>query len=179
MKLRKSINISIVSKKYIKEVNDVLDLWEEKGVNPSHKICELIINNNNVDKSPSLSNIINTYQMIRTSLSRYLQDEELEVAIEEVFSKMFTLNANYFSQLMMNPKSLLNDKSIGVSYINNEMNYEHNLNQNIDENTNENVINQEENKKENCNPEREIKEEVVEYVEGTDYDMNDEDFMFA
>lgn len=115
-KLKKNLNISLQSKKYTEPINKIIKKWEDEGVNISVQICELILLFDKYNKSLTLSNIKNVFELIEKMVSLYapLNTEESEFLIEEILSDCIKVDNNQLtlslSKLNKRKLEILKDK---------------------------------------------------------------------
>lgn len=125
-KLKKNLNISLQSKKYTEPINKIIKKWEDEGVNISVQTCELILLFDKYNKSLTLSNIKNVFELIEKMVSLYapLNTEESEFLIEEILSDCIKVDNNQLtlslSKLNKRKSEMLKDKE---SLINNKKDY--------------------------------------------------------
>lgn len=106
LKLRKSLNISIQSKRYYIPINEIITEWEEQGLSLSTKVCETLLLGYRLSNSVELSKLVNTFEMISKTLSHYYNEENTEEymkAIENVFNKVITVDGETLSEFLSNP----------------------------------------------------------------------------
>lgn len=110
-KLKKSINISIQSKKYLNKINSILKEWNEEGLTPSNVICEDILLGYTISKSASLIKIVKLLEMIESILSiNYKKDSvEYQLALEEILSKSINIDMSKINSMLI---SEIQNKSV-------------------------------------------------------------------
>lgn len=107
LKLRKSLNISIQSKRFYIPINEIIAEWEEKGLSPSTKVCEALLLGYKLSNSVELSKLVNTFEMISKTLSHYYNEEntqEYMEAIENVLNKVINVDGEKLSEFLSNPE---------------------------------------------------------------------------
>lgn len=115
-KLKKNLNVSLQSKKYTEPINKIIKKWEDEGINISVQICELILLFDKYNKSLTLSNIKNVFELIEKMVSLYapLNTEESEFLIEEILSDCIKVDNNQLtlslSKLNKRKLEILKDK---------------------------------------------------------------------
>lgn len=94
---KKTINVSLQSKKYFKTINDILKEWDDNDLQASTEVCESIILSNKFKKSITLLGILNAYKMAENMLELYSigkNDENLEDKLEAVLSSAINIDVN-------------------------------------------------------------------------------------
>lgn len=106
--LRKSLNVSLQSKKYAEPINKLLDIWKDEGLNASTEVCENILLCDKIKKSFTLVNVLNAYntaeQMVKLC-NHNLSNEELNKIIDSVITSAIVIDNN---KLIDNIKNLNN-----------------------------------------------------------------------
>ncbi|HCL4480354.1 TPA: hypothetical protein N2D99_002442 [Clostridium botulinum] len=114
-KLRKSLNISIQSKKYYMPINKIIKEWENKGLSMSTNVCETLLLGYKLSNSIELSKLVNTFEMISKTLSYYYNEENIEEymkAIENVFSKIISVDGEKLSEFLSNPIKFSSENTV-------------------------------------------------------------------
>lgn len=108
IKLKKTLNISLQSKKYAEPINKIINNWEDDGLNISVKVCDTILLFDKYDKSITLSNISNIYELIEKIVGLYykLDTPESNMEIEELLSQVITVDNSKLTKALAN----LNEK---------------------------------------------------------------------
>lgn len=138
-KLRRTLNISLQSKKYSEPINDIVNNWEEEGSNTSAEVCNLILLQDKYNKSITLSNVKNIFELIQKMIGIYteLDTPESNMLIEEVLSKVIIIDNSKLSVALaeLNQRLSNSNKKSKMNYL--DPTPEHNnkdLNVNIDNN---------------------------------------------
>ena len=101
-RLKKSINISIQSKKYLYRINSILKEWNKEGLTPSNVVCEDILLGYTISKSASLIKIVKVLEMIESILSMKYDKESIEyqLILEEILSKSISVDMSKINSLI-------------------------------------------------------------------------------
>lgn len=96
-KPKKTINISLQSKKYYEPINEVLAEWEKNGLQASTEVCESILWSKKLNSSMTLISVLNAYSTAEKMLSLYsmgAEYDDLESKLEAVISSAITVDVN-------------------------------------------------------------------------------------
>lgn len=109
-KPKKTINVSIQSKKYSAPINKILDKWEKSGLNASNEVSENILLVDKLNKSITFSNIFNVYELIEKMVGLYedLDSPSAFLKIESILSEVITIDNSKISSVL----SLLNEEYV-------------------------------------------------------------------
>lgn len=103
-KTRKTINVSLQSKKYSDPINRIINEWEDDGSNISVEVCENILLFEKFDKSIVLSNIKNVYELIEKIVALYypLDSDKASMKIEELLSEVISVDNGKLTSALAN-----------------------------------------------------------------------------
>lgn len=107
-KIRKTINVSLQSRKYCGPMNDLINKWEEDGNNLSIQICENLLKWNEIQQSPTMLRVINMFDLITKSLELYNMKDEAK--IEDVLSKVIKFDASGLNEIFLTMNQLQDTK---------------------------------------------------------------------
>ena len=97
-KERKTINVSLQSKKYLDSVNKILNEWEDDSLNLSTQICETLLLMDRLKKSATFANVIAMYELIERMMKVYhIEDETL---LNKIFSEVVQVDNLKLTQLL-------------------------------------------------------------------------------
>ena len=101
-KQRKTLNISLQSKKFSKRINDLANKWDEEGENLSTEVCKSILLVDELNKSITFTNILNMYELVKKMVYLYYPTDSVEGErkVEELFSKIISIDTNTLSASM-------------------------------------------------------------------------------
>lgn len=97
-KERRTINVSLQSKKYLEPVNKILNDWEEDSLNLSTQICDNILLVNQLKKSVTFGNVLAVYELIERMIKVYHIDDESQ--LEKIFSSVVTVDNGRLTYLL-------------------------------------------------------------------------------
>lgn len=98
-KIKKNINVSIQSKKYFSPINNILQDWEEDGLNISTEVCESILLAEKVANSPTLLSVMKLYDLTEQIL--YLNGiQDSEQKLEDVLSLLISVNGDGLTDII-------------------------------------------------------------------------------
>lgn len=100
-KEKKNINVSIQSKKYSKAINNILNDWENNGMNVSTEVCESILLANKIASSPTLLSVIKMYELTDQILSLNKFDNN-EKTLEDIISLLIKINGEGLTNIFLN-----------------------------------------------------------------------------
>lgn len=98
-KIRKNINISLQTKKYLAPINDIVDKWEDEGGSISVKICDLIIFFDKFDNSFTLSNVKNVVELAEKMISRHTNTDNQKI-LEDILRECITVDNDKLSRAL-------------------------------------------------------------------------------
>lgn len=94
---KKTINISLQSKKYYKTINDILEEWDNNDLQASTEVCESIIWANKFNKSITLVGIVNAYNTAEKMIELYSAGrkvDNLDEKLEAILSSAISIDMN-------------------------------------------------------------------------------------
>ncbi len=97
-KERKTINVSLQSKKYLDSVNKILNDWEEDSLNLSTQICETLLLMDRLKKSATFANVIAMYELIEKMMKVYHIEDEAQ--LNKIFSEVVSVDSSKLTQLL-------------------------------------------------------------------------------
>lgn len=113
-KPKKTINVSIQSKKYSVAINKILDKWEENGLNASNEVSENILLVDKLNKSITFCNMLNIYELIEKMVGLYenLDSPTAFMKIESILSEVVTIDNSKLSNVLsqLNQEYMVNKK---------------------------------------------------------------------
>lgn len=121
-KPKKTINVSIQSKKYSGPINRILDKWEKNGLNASNEVSENILLVDKLNKSITFSNMFNIYELIEKMVGLYedLDSQSAFMKIENILSQVITIdNSKLGSVLALLNEEYINSMNNKTSKLNN------------------------------------------------------------
>ena len=104
-KERKTINVSLQSKKYLDPVNKILNEWEEDSLNLSTQICETLLLVDKLKKSATFANVMAMYELIERMMKVYHIEDESQ--LNAIFAEVVQIDNAKLTQLL----SQLNNKT--------------------------------------------------------------------
>ena len=109
-KERRTINVSLQSKKYLEPVNQILNEWEEDSLNLSTQICETLLQMQKLKASGTFSSVLAVYELIERVTKVYnIQDH---AQIERLFAEAVTINHSKLGKLITNLNPELTQETI-------------------------------------------------------------------
>lgn len=103
-KRRKTINVSLQSRKYNEPMNELINKWEEDGDNISIQVCETLLKWNEFQQSPTMLRIFNVFELIKKSLELYNIEDENK--IEEVLNSVIKFDATGLNEIFLTMSQL-------------------------------------------------------------------------
>lgn len=94
---KRTINISLQSKKYYQTINEILQEWDDKNLKASTEVCESIILGNKINKSITLVGILNAYSTAERMIELYSAGREidnLDEKLEAILSSAINIDMN-------------------------------------------------------------------------------------
>lgn len=101
IKSKKNINVSIQSKKYSQPINNILNDWDNNGLNVSTEVCESILLANKIASSPTLLSVIKMYELTDQILSLNKFDNN-EKTLEDIISLLIKINGEGLTNIFLN-----------------------------------------------------------------------------
>lgn len=98
-KNRKTINVSLQSKKYSGPINDLINRWEEDGNNLSVQICENLLKLDQLEHSGTMLKVLNLYELTKRTANIYNIKDETK--IEEILSKAIIINPSAITEIFI------------------------------------------------------------------------------
>ena len=98
-KIRKTINISLQSKKYGPQMNELINKWEQDGDNISFKFCEMLLKFENLLQSATFLKVLNVFELTEKMATVYELDDKDK--IEEILSKVVQIDNTSLSEIFM------------------------------------------------------------------------------
>lgn len=100
-KIRKNINVSLQSKFYSKPINNILNDWTDDNLNISIEVCNSILLSDKISKSPTLSKVMTTTDLVHKMLDLY-KIEKNDTLIEEILSKLISVDMAQLNDIIVN-----------------------------------------------------------------------------
>ena len=97
-KIRRAINISLQSKKYMDPINEMVQEWEENNLNISTETCEALLLVHKLKSFSTLSNILNIVNMLESLSSIYNYSEE---DIDHMLNQIVSIDNEEFSKILI------------------------------------------------------------------------------
>lgn len=98
-RIRKTINVSLQSKKLGGPINELINRWEAEGSNLSVQICENLLRLDQLEHSGTMLKVLNLFDLTRQTASIYnIKDE---ARIEEILSRALTINPSVIAELFL------------------------------------------------------------------------------
>ena len=97
-KERKTINVSLQSKKYLDSVNKILNEWEDESLNLSTQICETLLLMDRLKKSATFANVIAMYELIEKMMKVYHVEDEAQ--LNKIFSEVVNVDSSKLTHLL-------------------------------------------------------------------------------
>lgn len=98
-KIKKNINVSIQARKYFSPINNILQNWEEDGLNVSTEVCESILLAEKIANSPTLLSVMKLYDLTEQIL--YLNGvDNTEQKLEDVLSLLIKVNGEGLTDII-------------------------------------------------------------------------------
>lgn len=98
-RVRKTINVSLQSKKLGGPINDLINRWEAEGSNLSVQICENLLRLDQLEHSGTMLKVLNLFDLTRQTASIYNIKDEAK--IEEILSRAITINPSVIAELFL------------------------------------------------------------------------------
>lgn len=98
-RIRKTINVSLQSKKYCGPMNELINKWEDDGCNLSIQVCEQLLKLDKLEQSATFLNILNAFELTEKLAAVYKIDDKNK--IEEILSKVIKLDTANLSEIFM------------------------------------------------------------------------------
>lgn len=98
-KNRKTINVSLQSKKYSGPINELINRWEEDGSNLSVQICENLLKLDQLEHSGTMLKVLNMYELTKRTANIYNIKDETK--IEEILSKAIVINPSAITEIFI------------------------------------------------------------------------------
>lgn len=121
-KERKTINVSLQSKKYLEPVNKILNEWEADSLNLSTQICDTLLMMQKLKSSGTFGSVLAVYELIERLIRVY--DIQDPAQLEKIFSEVVTINHSKLGKLVTNlnpeqplpkPKSIKHVEEVTVT----------------------------------------------------------------
>lgn len=97
-KERKTINVSLQSKKYLEPINKILNEWEADSLNLSTQICENLLLVQQLKNSVTFGNILAVYELIERVMKVY--DIQDNTQLEQIFSEIISIDHAKLGQMV-------------------------------------------------------------------------------
>ena len=98
-KMRKTINVSLQSKKYQGPMNELISGWEEDGYNVSAEICERLLLLDKLYQSATFLQVLNIYEITEKMAAVYhIEDKQ---TLEEIFAQVIKIDNAQLSNTFM------------------------------------------------------------------------------
>lgn len=98
-RIRKTINVSLQSKKLGGPINELINRWEAEGSNLSVQICENLLRLDQLEHSGTMLKVLNLFDLTKQTASIYnIKDES---KIEEILSRAITINPSVIAELFL------------------------------------------------------------------------------
>lgn len=97
-KERKTINVSLQSKKYLDSVNKILNEWEDDSLNLSTQICETLLLMDRLKKSATFANVIAMYELIEKMMKVYHIEDEAQ--LNAIFAEVVSVDSSKLTHLL-------------------------------------------------------------------------------
>lgn len=143
-KPKKTINVSIQSKKYSAPINKILDKWEKNGLNASSEISENILLVDKLNKSITFNNMFYIYELIEKMVGLYedLDSPSAFAKIENILSQVVSIdNSKLGSVLAQINEDYIKNFNGANNTVGNTMNNTNNINPTINNGAANNVNN--------------------------------------
>lgn len=103
-KERKTINVSLQSKKYLEPINKILNEWEAEELNLSTQICENLLLVQRLKNSITFGNVLAVYELIERMMKVY--DIKDKSQLEQIFSEIISIDHAKLGQMVtkLNPE---------------------------------------------------------------------------
>lgn len=98
-RIRKTINVSLQSKKLCNPINELINRWEAEGSNLSVQICENLLRLDQLEHSGTMLKVLNLFDLTRQTASIYNIKDEAKV--EEILSRAITINPSVIAELFL------------------------------------------------------------------------------
>lgn len=98
-RIRKTINVSLQSKKLGGPINELINRWEAEGSNLSVQICENLLRLDQLEHSGTMLKVLNLFDLTRQTASIYNIKDEAK--IEEILSRALTINPSVIAELFL------------------------------------------------------------------------------
>lgn len=112
-KVRKTINVSIQSKKYSNSINKIVNEWEENGLNVSTEVCDMILLMSKLKNTITFFNMFNMYELTEKIVGLYydLDSPIANQKIEEILSEVIKIDNSKLTDVLANINKEANSKS--------------------------------------------------------------------
>lgn len=110
-KERKTINVSLQSKKYLEPINKILNEWEAEELNLSTQICENLLLVQRLKNSITFGNVLAVYELIERMMKVY--DIKDKSQLEQIFSEIISIDHAKLGQMVtkLNPEISVNPQA--------------------------------------------------------------------
>lgn len=110
-KERKTINVSLQSKKYLEPINKILNEWEAEELNLSTQICENLLLVQRLKNSITFGNVLAVYELIERMMKVY--DVKDKSQLEQIFSEIISIDHAKLGQMVtkLNPEISVNPQA--------------------------------------------------------------------
>ncbi len=98
-RIRKTINVSLQSKKLGGPINELINRWEADGSNLSVQICENLLRLDQLEHSGTMLKVLNLFDLTKQTASIYNIKDEAK--IEEILSRAITINPSVIAELFL------------------------------------------------------------------------------
>jgi iron-sulfur cluster repair protein YtfE (RIC family) len=99
-KERRTINVSLQSKKYLEPINQILNEWEDESLNLSTQICETLLQMKKLKSSGTFSSVLAVYELIERVMKVY--DIQDHAQLERLFAEAVTINHSKLGKMITN-----------------------------------------------------------------------------
>ena len=89
-KERRTINVSLQSKKYLEPVNQILNEWEDESLNLSTQICENLLLVKRLKSSITFGSVLAVYELIERVMKVY--DIKDKSQLEKMFAEVISID---------------------------------------------------------------------------------------
>lgn len=97
-KERKTLNVSFQSRKYLHDINEILNEWDEEGLNLSTQICDNILLVHQIKQSMTFGSVLAVYELIERMMKVYHIEDSSQ--LERIFSEVVQVDNRRLSQLL-------------------------------------------------------------------------------
>lgn len=97
-KERRTLNVSFQSRKYLHDINNILNEWDEEGLNLSTQICDNILLVHQLKQSMTFGSVLAVYELIERMMKVYHVEDSSQ--LERIFSEVVQVDNRKLTELL-------------------------------------------------------------------------------